>query len=255
MSEIVISILIPLIGTVLGASCVFICKNGISNRINKIFTGLAAGVMIAAAFWSLILPALEQSSFLGIFSFLPVALGIAFGFAFLMVLEKLIPRLQNNKSSNKSLKKSAKMILAIVLHNLPEGIAVGVSIAGSKNESAPITAAATLVLALGIAIQNFPEGAIVSIPLHKEEMKKGKAFLFGALSGVVEPIAAVTALVLAELVTPLLPFMLSFAAGAMLFVVIEELIPEMYKDSHSNIGTISFVLGFSFLMILDSLMA
>lgn len=254
MLEILRGIFIPFFGTVLGAVTVFLFKNGMKAATQKAFSGFAAGVMVAASVWSLIIPSIEQSEHLGRLAFLPVIFGIWVGFAFLMLLDKIIPHIHSGNTDEgpkSNLKRSTKMILAVALHNLPEGMAVGVALAGMKYSENSISAAATLALSIGIAIQNFPEGAIISVPLHNEGMSKPKAFVLGALSGIVEPLGAAITLVLAGLVVPLLPYFLSFAAGAMLYVAVEELIPEMTEGGHSHIGTIFFALGFSSMVILD----
>ena len=255
MSEILRGIFIPFIGTLLGSGCVFLFKGKMNQTVQRIFTGFAAGVMVAASVWSLIIPSIEQAADYKSLAFLPAFIGIWIGFIFLMLLDRIVPHLHlgSNKSEGveSNLKRSTKMLLAVALHNLPEGMAVGVALAGLKSEAAPISSAATLALALGIAIQNFPEGAIVSLPLHTEGMKKHKAFVFGALSGIVEPLGAVITLLLAGIIVPALPYFLSFAAGAMRYVVVEELIPEMSEGEHSHIGTIFFAVGFSVMMVLD----
>ena len=250
-------ILIPFLGTTLGAACVFFLRKALGDRLQRALTGFAAGVMVAASVWSLLIPAIEQSAALGRLSFLPAAVGFWIGVAFLLLLDRVIPHLHRNagqaEGPRTQLQRTTMMILAVTLHNIPEGMAVGVVYAGFRADSASITAAGALVLALGIAIQNFPEGAIVSMPLRAEGVSKGKAFWGGMLSGVVEPIAAVITLLLAEVVLPALPYLRAFAAGAMIYVVVEELIPEMSQGEkgHSNIGTVSFALGFTIMMALD----
>lgn len=234
-------ILIPFLGTSLGAACVFFMKKSLSDRVQRSLTGFAAGVMVAASVWSLLIPAIEQSAALGKLSFLPAAVGFWAGVLFLLLLDHTIPHLH----------RTTMMMLAVTLHNIPEGMAVGVVYAGYLSGSAQITAAGALALSLGIAIQNFPEGAIISMPLHAEGMKKPRAFLDGVLSGAVEPIGAVLTVLAAQLIVPALPYLLSFAAGAMLYVVVEELIPEMSQGTHSNIGTVFFAVGFTAMMILD----
>ena len=252
--EILLGILIPFAGTSLGAAMVFVLKKNISESLQKILTGFAAGVMVAASFWSLLQPALESSEGLGNLSFLPAAIGFLVGVGFLLLLDVITPHMHFNKQDEgpkSGLKRTTKLILAVTLHNIPEGMAVGVVYAGFRSGNAGITSAGALALAVGIAIQNFPEGAIVSMPLRAEGMNKGKTFLCGALSGIVEPIAAVITILAAGLVVPIMPYLLAFAAGAMMYVVVEELIPEMSEGKHSNWGTIAFSLGFVLMMILD----
>ena len=248
-------ILIPFLGTSLGAACVFFMKNSLSDRVQRILTGFAAGVMVAASVWSLLIPAIEQSAGLGKFSFFPAVIGFWGGILFLLLLDHVIPHLHAKSDQpegpKSQLQRTTMMVLAVTLHNIPEGMAVGVVYAGFLSGSAQITAAGALALSLGIAIQNFPEGAIISMPLRAEGMKKSRAFWGGVLSGVVEPIGAVLAILAAQLIVPALPYLLSFAAGAMLYVVVEELIPEMSQGTHSNIGTVSFAAGFSVMMMLD----
>ncbi len=250
-----IGILIPFLGTALGAACVFFMKNALSDKVQRALTGFAAGVMVAASVWSLLIPAIEQSSAMGKLSFLPAAVGFWIGVLFLLALDHIIPHLHRNSSQSEGpksqLQRTTMMVLAVTLHNIPEGMAVGVVYAGYLSGSAQITAAGALALSLGIAIQNFPEGAIISMPLRAEGMKKSRAFCGGVLSGIVEPIGAVLTILAAQFVVPALPYLLSFAAGAMLYVVVEELIPEMSQGSHSNLGTVFFAFGFSIMMVLD----
>ena len=253
-AEIILGILIPFIGTTLGAAMVFVLRKTISENLQKILTGFAAGVMVAASFWSLLEPALESSEGLGKLSFLPAAVGFLIGVGFLLLLDEITPHihLDNQPEGPKSgLKRTTKLILAVTLHNIPEGMAVGVVYAGFLSGNAGITSAGALALALGIAIQNFPEGAIVSMPLKAEGMSKGKTFLYGALSGAVEPIAALVTILAAGAVVPVMPYLLAFAAGAMMYVVVEELVPEMAEGEHSNLGTIAFSVGFVLMMVLD----
>lgn len=248
-------ILIPFLGTSLGAGCVFFMKKSLSDAVQRALTGFAAGVMVAASVWSLLIPAIEQSEELGTLSFLPAAVGFWIGVLFLLALDHIIPHLHRNSAQAEGpksrLQRTTMMILAVTLHNLPEGMAVGVVYAAFLSGKAQISAAGALALSLGIAIQNLPEGAIISMPLRAEEMKKGRAFAGGVLSGIVEPIGAVLTLSAAHFVVPALPYLLSFAAGAMLYVVVEELIPEISQGKHSNIGTVFFAVGFSLMMILD----
>ena len=253
--EVFYGILLPFLGTSLGAACVFFMKKSLSDRVQRALTGFAAGVMVAASVWSLLIPAIEQSSTLGQAAFLPAVIGFWAGVLFLLALDHIIPHLHAKSGQTEGpksrLQRTTMMILAVTLHNIPEGMAVGVVCAGFLSGSAQITAAGALTLSLGIAIQNFPEGAIISMPLRAEGMGKGRAFLGGVLSGVVEPIGAILTVLAAQLVVPALPYLLSFAAGAMLYVVVEELIPEMSQGSHSNLGTVFFAVGFSVMMILD----
>ena len=248
-------ILIPFLGTSFGAACVFFMRQALNEQIQRALTGFAAGVMVAASVWSLLIPAIEQSAGLGTLAFLPAAAGFWLGILFLLLLDRLIPHLHlgsdQAEGPKSQLQRTTMMILAVTLHNIPEGMAVGVVYAGYRSGTSQITAAGALALSLGIAIQNFPEGAIISMPLRAEGMKKGRAFLGGVLSGVVEPIGAVLTVLAASLVVPALPYLLSFAAGAMLYVVVEELIPEMSEGKHSNIGTVFFAVGFSLMMVLD----
>ena len=248
-------ILIPFLGTSLGAACVFFMKNALRDTVQRALTGFAAGVMVAASVWSLLIPAIAQSAAMGKFAFLPAFLGFWIGILFLLLLDHVIPHLhvQNGQTEGPKsrLQRTTMMVLAVTLHNIPEGMAVGVVYAGYLSGSAQITATGALALSLGIAIQNFPEGAIISMPLRAEGMKKGKAFRNGVLSGIVEPIGAILTILAAQLIVPALPYLLSFAAGAMLYVVVEELIPEMSQGEHSNIGTLFFAVGFSVMMMLD----
>ena len=247
-------ILIPFLGTSLGAAMVFFLKKQISAGVQKALTGFAAGVMVAASFWSLLEPALESSADMGSLAFLPASVGFLVGMGFLLLLDIVTPHMhmdKQNEGPQSGFKRTTKLILAVTLHNIPEGMAVGVVYAGFLAGDAGITAAGTLVLALGIAIQNFPEGAIVSMPLLAEGMPRARTFWLGVLSGAVEPVAAVLTLLAAGLVTPVMPYFLAFAAGAMMYVVVEELIPEMSEGKHSNVGTVAFALGFVVMMILD----
>ena len=250
-----LGILIPFLGTTLGASCVFFMKRSLGDLVQRTLAGFAAGVMVAASIWSLLIPAIEQSEDMGKLSFLPAFVGFWVGVLFLLLLDHLIPHLhvgsEQAEGPKSRLGRTTMMVLAVTLHNIPEGMAVGVVYAGFLSGNTQITAASALALSLGIAIQNFPEGAIISMPLRAEGERKGRAFLGGVLSGVVEPIGAVLTLLAAQLVIPALPYLLSFAAGAMLYVVVEELIPEMSQGRHSNLGTVFFAVGFSVMMVLD----
>ena len=230
-------------------------KHSLSDRVQRSLTGFASGVMVAASIWSLLIPALEQSAAMGTWQFIPAAAGFWIGILFLLLLDRTIPHLHQNSEAaegpGSNLQRTTMMILAVTLHNIPEGMAVGVVYAGYRLGNSGITAAGALALSLGIAIQNFPEGAIISMPLRAEGMKKSKAFAGGVLSGIVEPIGAVLTILASGFIVPVLPYLLSFAAGAMLYVVVEELIPEMSQGEHSNLGTIFFAVGFSIMMILD----
>ena len=248
-------ILIPFLGTSFGAACVFFMKNDMSERLSRILTGFAAGVMVAASIWSLLIPAMEQSEEMGKFAFVPAVAGFWGGILFLLLLDHIIPHLHRYSVSAEGpksrLQRTTMMVLAVTLHNIPEGMAVGVVYAGYLAGNAKITVAAAMALSLGIAIQNFPEGAIISMPLRAEGMKVSKAFAGGVLSGIVEPVGAVLTILAAGYIVPALPYLLSFAAGAMIYVVVEELIPEMSQGEHSDLGTIFFAVGFTVMMSLD----
>ena len=248
-------ILIPFFGTAIGSACVLLMKERLNPFLQRGLTGFAAGVMVAASVWSLLVPAMDQSKDMGRWAFLPAASGFWLGVLFLLLLDRTVPHLHLNSSKaegpRSSLQKTTMLVLAVTLHNLPEGMAVGVVYAGWLSGDAGITAAGALALSLGIAIQNFPEGAIISMPLRAEGVGKGRAFLYGALSGAVEPLGAALTMLAAGAVVPLLPYLLSFAAGAMVYVVVEELIPEMSEGQHSNVGTVLFAAGFTVMMALD----
>lgn len=248
-------ILIPFLGTSLGAACVFFMKKTLKEQVQRALTGFAAGVMVAASIWSLLIPAIEQSDSMGRWAFLPAAIGFWIGTLFLLLLDHIIPHLHQNSETAEGpasrLQKTTMMILAVTLHNIPEGMAVGVVYAGYLLGHSEITVAGAMALSLGIAIQNFPEGAIISMPLKAEGMSKRKAFLYGTLSGIVEPIGAIITILLTNAVITILPYLLSFAAGAMIYVVVEELIPESQAGEHSNIGTVGVAIGFVIMMILD----
>lgn len=253
--EIVKGILIPFLGTTLGVACVFFMKKNLNDFIRRALTGFAAGVMVAASIWSLLIPAMEQSSNMGRWAFVPATIGFIIGIFFLWLLDKIVPHLHLGSESEEGVKsgfkRTTKMVLAVTLHNLPEGMAVGAVYVGLLVGDATISMAGALALSLGIAIQNFPEGAVISMPLKAEGMKRSKAFLYGVISGAVEPIGAILTIFAASIITPVLPYLLSFAAGAMIYVVVEELIPEASEGQHSNIGTIMFAMGFLVMMILD----
>lgn len=254
--EIFLGFMIPFIGTAAGAGCVFFLRNQLKPLVQKSLLGFASGVMVAASVWSLLIPAMDQSESMGKFAFIPAAVGFLLGIVFLLLMDRITPHLHlgcNEAEGPKcSLKKTTMLVLAVTLHNIPEGMAVGVVFAGMMADQAEISLMAAMALSIGIAIQNFPEGAIISLPLRSEEgMGKGKAFLYGAVSGIVEPIAAGITILLFRFIQPLLPYLLAFAAGAMIYVVVEELIPEASEGEHSNIGTIGFAVGFVLMMILD----
>ena len=255
MNAVALGLLIPFIGTAAGAACVFFLKKDLEIGVQRALTGFAAGVMVAASIWSLIVPAIDQSADKGRLAFLPAFIGFWAGILFLLVLDHAIPHLHRSidqaEGPRSSLTRTAMMVLAVTLHNIPEGMAVGVVYAGLVAGSGTITAGGALALALGIAIQNFPEGAIISMPLFAEGKSKPKSFLLGVLSGAVEPLFGGLTVLIAGLVNPAMPYLLSFAAGAMLYVVVEELIPEMSAGKHSNIGVVAFALGFSVMMALD----
>lgn len=247
-------IFIPFVGTTLGAACVFFMKGEMNKLLQRCLTCFAAGVMVAASVWSLLIPAMNYASDMGKLAFIPAVAGFWFGILFLLFLDRTIPHLHLNNESEgpkSQLSRTTMMVLAVILHNLPEGMAVGVVYAGLMNGNSELSLAGALALSLGIAIQNFPEGAIISMPLRAEGMKKSKAFFNGLVSGIVEPIGAIITILAARQVLPFLPYFLSFAAGAMVYVVVEELIPESAEGEHSNIGTILFAAGFSVMMILD----
>lgn len=253
--EVFFGLLIPFLGTTSGAACVFFMKKSLGDLVQRALAGFAAGVMVAASVWSLLIPAIEQSAAMGAFAFLPAFIGFWIGVLFLLALDHLIPHLhvgsEQVEGPKSKLGRTTMMVLAVTLHNIPEGMAVGVMYAGLLSGNMQITAASALALSIGIAIQNFPEGAIISMPLRAEGESKGKAFLGGVLSGIVEPIGAILTIIAAQFIIPALPYLLSFAAGAMVYVVVEELIPEMSQGRHSNIGTIFFAVGFSIMMMLD----
>ncbi len=254
-SSVIIGLLIPFIGTALGSACVLFMRGNLNRLVQRALTGFAAGVMVAASVWSLLIPSMDQSEAMGRFAFVPAVVGFLLGIGFLLILDMVIPHLHMNaqkaEGPKSHLARTTMMVLAVTLHNIPEGMAVGVVYAGFVTGSVPITAGGALALSLGIAIQNFPEGAIISMPLHAEGKSKFKAFLDGTLSGIVEPVAGLITILAAGLVVPVLPYLLSFAAGAMLYVVVEELIPEMSEGEHSNIGVIMFSVGFALMMALD----
>lgn len=253
--NIALGIFIPFIGTAAGAACVFFLKDKIKPVVQKTLLGFASGVMVAASVWSLLIPAMNMSEGMGKLSFIPAAVGLLLGMAFLLLMDRVIPHLHLDhdepEGPKSHLQKATMLVLAVTLHNIPEGMAVGVVFAGVLSENSGITMTAAFALALGIAIQNFPEGAIISLPLKSNGATRGKAFTMGLLSGIVEPIGAVLTVLMYKTIVPVLPYLLSFAAGAMLFVVVEELIPESAEGEHSNMGTIGFAVGFVIMMVLD----
>lgn len=255
LMKIAVGVAIPFIGTTLGAAMVFFMKGEMSARLQKLLLGFASGVMIAASVWSLLIPAIGMAESAGAAAWLPALVGFLAGIGFLLLLDTIIPHLHLNSDSPEGrpsgLGKSLMLVLAVTLHNIPEGMAVGVVLAGMRSGGAVITTAGAFALAVGIAIQNFPEGAIISMPLVGSGLSRGKAFCYGFLSGVVEPVGAIVTILLTALVTPILPYILAFAAGAMIYVVVEELIPEAQAGEHSNIGTIGVALGFALMMVLD----
>lgn len=250
-----IGILIPFAGTVLGSAMVFFMKKEMNKKLEKMLLGFASGVMMAASVWSLLIPAINMAEQNSKVSWLPPAVGFLLGMGFLLFLDTLTPHLHYNEEKPEGvpaeLKKTTMLVLAVTLHNIPEGMAVGVTFAGVLSQNTTMTLAGAFALSVGIAIQNFPEGAIISMPLKSQDISKKRAFAYGALSGIVEPIAALVTILLTGLVVPLLPYLLSFAAGAMIYVVVEELIPEAQEGEHSNISTIGVAVGFVLMMILD----
>ena len=248
-------VLLPFLGTILGAGCVLFLQKRPHPAVLRGLTGFAAGVMVAASIWSLLIPAMEQANGMGVWSFVPAVAGFWLGIVFLLALDRAIPHLHRGSSDpegpNAALSRTAMLVLAVTLHNIPEGMAVGVVYAGWLSGEETISLAGAMTLALGIAIQNFPEGAILSLPLRAEGMKKSRAFFWGALSGAVEPLGALLTVWAAHWIIPALPYLLSFAAGAMIYVVVEELIPEMSQGKHSNLGTVCFSLGFTLMLALD----
>lgn len=253
--NLILGVFIPLIGTSLGSACVFFLKGEISDKLQKVLLGFAAGVMVAASVWSLLIPAMNMSADMGKLSFVPALIGFLLGMGFLLLMDTVIPHLhvgsEEPEGAKSKLQKTTMLILAVAIHNFPEGAACGAIFAGVLTGETDVTMAGAIALSIGIAIQNVPEGAIISMPLRGHGVSKGKSFLYGVMSGVVEPVGAILAIMLASLVTPILPYMLAFAAGAMMYVVVEELIPETNEGAHSNLGTIAFAIGFSLMMVLD----
>lgn len=247
-------VMIPFLGTTLGAAMVFFLRDQVPVKLQKALTGFAAGVMVAASFWGLLQPSLEESADMGVLAFVPAAVGFLVGVGFLLAIDMITPHMHmdmQEEGPKTGLSRATKLVLAVTIHNIPEGMAVGVVFADWMTGGSGISQAAAFALAIGIAIQNFPEGAIVSMPLRGEGMPKGKTFLCGMLSGAVEPVAAVITIMAASAVVPAMPYLLAFAAGAMMYVVVEELIPEMSEGAHTNVGTIAFALGFVLMMVLD----
>lgn len=255
MDSLIIGLLIPFLGTAAGAACVFLIKDKLPDLLQKSLMGFAAGVMVAASVWSLLIPSMEMSGKEGIMSVLPDVVGFLLGIGFLLFLDLVVPHLHleggESEGPRSKLSKTTKLVFAITLHNIPEGMAVGVTLAAALEHNAYLSMAGALALSIGIAIQNFPEGAIVSMPLRAAGNSRRKSFFIGAMSGIVEPIAAVVTIILASYIMPVLPYLLAFAAGAMIYVVVEELIPETQEGRHSNFGTIGFAVGFTLMMVLD----
>lgn len=250
--NIFVGILIPFLGTAMGSLMVFFMKNTLNKKIEKLLLGFTSGVMIAASIWSLLIPSIEMAEEQGIVSWIPATIGFLCGIVFLFLIDRVIPQLEKNKSKSiHKFNKITMLVLAVTLHNIPEGMAVGVAFAGAISSLSSVTMASAIALAIGIAIQNFPEGAIISMPLKSAGNSKLKSFLYGVSSGIVEPIAAIITILLTSNVIPLLPYLLAFAAGAMIYVVVEELIPEAQKDATSFCGTIGVTCGFLIMMILD----
>ena len=253
--QIILGLFIPFIGTTLGAGMVYLMKGEMRPAVQKMLLGFAAGVMMAASVWSLLLPAIDKAEQLGVIPWMPPAVGFLLGMGFLLLLDTLTPHQHLGADEPEGItvkaKKKTMLMLAVTLHNIPEGIAVGVVYAALAAGDTTISLSGALALSIGIAIQNFPEGAIISMPLRAGNVSKHKAFLMGSLSGIVEPIAGLITVALAHLLVPVLPYLLAFAAGAMIYVVVEELVPEMQEGTHSNIGTIGVALGFAIMMILD----
>jgi len=251
--ELYLGLLIPFMGTTIGSAMVFLMRKEINRKVEKFLLGFAAGVMIAASIWSLLMPSIEMAEEQGVIAWIPASVGFIVGILFLMWIDYITRKIKEKKpeETQNKIKKNTMMYLAVTIHNIPEGMAVGVALAGALLGNAGITMSGAIALALGIGIQNFPEGAIISMPLKNEGISKSKAFLYGSLSGIVEPIASIITLLLTKLVVPILPYFLSFAAGAMIYVVVEELIPEAQMGEHTDISTIGVSIGFIIMMILD----
>lgn len=255
MDGLIIGLLVPFAGTVLGSACVFLMRKSVAPRLQKTITGFAAGVMVAASVWSLLIPSIEMTGKDGLAGVLPAVIGFMLGLLFLLILDIVIPHQHMDSTESEGprthLSKTTKLVFAITLHNLPEGMAVGVALAGALDHNSVMPMAGATALAIGMAIQNYPEGAIVSMPLLRAGNSRTKSFAMGALSGIVEPIGAILTILLASVVVPILPYLLAFAAGAMMYVVVEEMIPETQNGAHSNLGTIGFAAGFVLMMVLD----
>ena len=255
MNNVFLGILLPFIGTTLGSACVFLMRKKINKNVEKLLLGFASGVMIAASIWSLLIPSIDMAKESNMIPYIPAAVGFVVGMLFLLLLDKLVPHIHLESTEPEgiktSLKKTTMLVLAVTLHNIPEGMAVGVVFAGMLAQNTGITLAGAFALSLGIAIQNFPEGAIISMPLKSEGMSKIKSFWYGTLSGIVEPVAAILTICLSQIVVPILPYLLSFAAGAMIYVVIEELVPEIKSEGSSSVGIFGVAIGFVLMMILD----
>ena len=256
--SVIIGLLIPLLGTMLGSAFVFFMKDEMSARVQKSLLGFASGVMVAASVWSLLIPAMEMGADNGKWSVVPAAVGFLLGIGFLLALDELTPHLHVGSDTPEGprsrLSRTAMLALAVTIHNLPEGMAVGVVFAGAEQGASGLSVASAVAVSLGIAIQNVPEGAIISMPMRAEGNSRWRSFLIGSLSGAVEPIGALAVLLLASLLMPAMPYMLAFAAGAMFYVVVEELIPEASSGQHSNLSTIGFAFGFVLMMVLDVVM-
>lgn len=255
MEAIFIALLIPFLGTIFGSAFVFFMKRDMNPQLQKTLLGFASGVMVAASVWSLLIPSMDLCADMGKFAVVPALIGFLGGIGFLLLLDNITPHLHigdaKPEGPRSKLSRTTMLALAVTIHNLPEGMAVGVAIAGTLQEGVHITMAGAMALSLGIAIQNIPEGAIISMPMRAAGNSKFKSFMLGSLSGAVEPIGGIVVVLLASIMTPILPYMLAFAAGAMFFVVVEELIPEASEGEHSNMGTIGFALGFALMMTLD----
>lgn len=258
MDSLILGLSLPFIGTTLGAACVFLMREKIPGKMQKALTGFASGIMVAASMWSLLIPSIEMTGKEGLPSVIPAIVGFSIGILFLLFLDSAVPHqhIDSNRSEGPAshFSRSAKLVFAITLHNLPEGMAIGVALAGALEHNSYMPMAGALALSIGIAIQNFPEGAIVSMPLRSAGNSKRKSFLIGTLSGIIEPVGAILTILLASVLLPILPYLLAFAAGAMIYVVVEELIPETQSGSHSNAGTIGFAIGFLIMMTLDVLL-
>lgn len=255
MENLIIGLSIPFLGTILGSACVFFMRKSMQGSLQNTLNGFAAGVMVAASFWSLLIPAMEMTGKEGFMKVFPAIIGFLCGMFFLLVLDSVTPHQHidsaNSEGPKMKLSRTTKLLFAITIHNIPEGMAVGVAFAAALDNSSYLTFAGAIALSVGIAIQNFPEGAIVSMPLRSVGNSKKKSFFLGVLSGAVEPVAAIITILITDAILPLLPYILSFAAGSMMYVVVEELIPETQSGSHSNLGTIGFALGFVLMMVLD----